>query len=95
MLLCFVYRLLSLLYKGNTVENESEVAVQNWSEDDVSAWLCAQGLTDLVGLFKRNNIDGKELLHLTKESLTNELKIGKNVEIQVVCNLVSMYEMME
>ncbi|XP_013049080.1 WD repeat, SAM and U-box domain-containing protein 1 isoform X2 [Anser cygnoides] len=60
---------------GNTVENESEVAVQNWSEDDVSAWLCAQGLTDLVGLFKRNNIDGKELLHLTKESLTNELKI--------------------
>ncbi|XP_027314017.3 WD repeat, SAM and U-box domain-containing protein 1 isoform X3 [Anas platyrhynchos] len=60
---------------GNTVEKESEVAVQNWSEDDVSAWLCAQGLTDLVGLFKRNNIDGKELLHLTKESLTNELKI--------------------
>uniref|UniRef100_A0A8B9T9X6 WD repeat, SAM and U-box domain-containing protein 1 n=1 Tax=Anas platyrhynchos TaxID=8839 RepID=A0A8B9T9X6_ANAPL len=45
---------------GNTVEKESEVAVQNWSEDDVSAW---------------NNIDGKELLHLTKESLTNELKI--------------------
>ncbi|XP_035188187.1 WD repeat, SAM and U-box domain-containing protein 1 isoform X3 [Oxyura jamaicensis] len=60
---------------GNTVENESEVAVQNWTEDDVSAWLCAQGLTDIVGLFKRNNIDGKELLHLTKESLTNELKI--------------------
>ncbi|KAM6129923.1 WD repeat, SAM and U-box domain-containing protein 1 isoform 2-T2 [Pterocles gutturalis] len=60
---------------GNAVENESKVAVEDWSEDDVSAWLCAQDLADFVGLFKRNNIDGKELLNLTKESLTNELKI--------------------
>uniref|UniRef100_A0A8B9BHN9 WD repeat, SAM and U-box domain-containing protein 1 n=1 Tax=Anser brachyrhynchus TaxID=132585 RepID=A0A8B9BHN9_9AVES len=75
---------------GNTVENESEVAVQNWSEDDVSAWLCAQGLTDLVGLFKRNNIDGKELLHLTKESLTNELKIdGYSYEKEAMENWIS------
>ncbi|XP_075567021.1 WD repeat, SAM and U-box domain-containing protein 1 isoform X3 [Pelecanus crispus] len=60
---------------GNTVENESKVAVEDWSEDDVSAWLYAQDLADFVGLFKVNNIDGKELLNLTKESLTNELKI--------------------
>ncbi|NXY69457.1 WSDU1 protein, partial [Glareola pratincola] len=60
---------------ANTVENESKVAVEDWSEDDVSAWLCAQDLADFVGLFKRNNIDGKELLNLTKESLANELKI--------------------
>ncbi|XP_069717850.1 WD repeat, SAM and U-box domain-containing protein 1 isoform X1 [Phaenicophaeus curvirostris] len=60
---------------GNTLEKESEVAVEDWSEDDVSAWLCAQDLEDFVGLFKRNNIDGKELLNLTRESLTNELKI--------------------
>ncbi|KAM9287639.1 WD repeat, SAM and U-box domain-containing protein 1 isoform 2-T3 [Morus bassanus] len=60
---------------GNTVENESKVTVEDWSEDDVSAWLCAQDLADFVGLFKMNNIDGKELLNLTKESLTNELKI--------------------
>ncbi|KAL9848369.1 WD repeat, SAM and U-box domain-containing protein 1 isoform 2-T2 [Geothlypis trichas] len=60
---------------GGTVENESKVAVEDWSEDDVSAWLCAQDLTDFVGLFKMNNIDGKELLNLTKESLANELKI--------------------
>ncbi|NXX96077.1 WSDU1 protein, partial [Centropus bengalensis] len=60
---------------GNTVEKESEVAVAEWSEDDVSAWLCAQGLADFVGLFKRNNIDGKELLHLTRESLADDLKI--------------------
>ncbi|XP_025943359.1 WD repeat, SAM and U-box domain-containing protein 1 isoform X4 [Apteryx rowi] len=60
---------------GNIIENESKIAVENWSEEDVLAWLHAQGLTDLVGIFKMNNIDGKELLNLTKESLTNELKI--------------------
>ncbi|NXC39246.1 WSDU1 protein, partial [Penelope pileata] len=60
---------------GSAVEHECEVAAENWSEDDVSAWLRAEGLADLVGLFKGNNIDGKELLNLTKESLTNELKI--------------------
>ncbi|NWR99686.1 WSDU1 protein, partial [Motacilla alba] len=58
-----------------TLENESKVAVEDWSEDDVSAWLCAQDLADFVGLFKMHNIDGKELLNLTKESLANELKI--------------------
>uniref|UniRef100_A0A8B9FEV5 WD repeat, SAM and U-box domain-containing protein 1 n=1 Tax=Amazona collaria TaxID=241587 RepID=A0A8B9FEV5_9PSIT len=60
---------------GNIIENASKVAVEDWSEDDVSAWLCAQDLADFVGLFKMNNIDGKELLNLSKESLTNELKI--------------------
>ncbi|KFQ37814.1 WD repeat, SAM and U-box domain-containing protein 1, partial [Mesitornis unicolor] len=60
---------------GNAAGNDSEETVEAWSEDDVSAWLCAQDLADLVGLFKMNNIDGKELLKLTKESLTNELKI--------------------
>ncbi|XP_021253302.1 WD repeat, SAM and U-box domain-containing protein 1 isoform X2 [Numida meleagris] len=61
---------------GDTTENDSKMrTAENWSEDDVSAWLCAQGLAELVGLFKANNIDGKELLNLTRESLTNELKI--------------------
>ncbi|OPJ89178.1 bromodomain adjacent to zinc finger domain protein 2B isoform E [Patagioenas fasciata monilis] len=60
---------------GAAVEDEPKAAVEAWSEDDVSAWLCAQDLPGCVGLFKTNNIDGKELLNLTKESLTNELKI--------------------
>ncbi|NXP54950.1 WSDU1 protein, partial [Heliornis fulica] len=60
---------------GNTVENDSKVSVEDWSEDDVSTWLCAQDLEDLVGLFKMNNVDGKKLLNLTKESLAHELKI--------------------
>ncbi|XP_028941464.1 WD repeat, SAM and U-box domain-containing protein 1 isoform X3 [Antrostomus carolinensis] len=62
-------------FLGDIVENESKLAVEDWSEDDVSAWLCEQDLADFVRLFKMNNIDGKELLNLTKESLTNELKI--------------------
>ncbi|XP_042683156.1 WD repeat, SAM and U-box domain-containing protein 1 [Centrocercus urophasianus] len=61
---------------GNAIENNSKIrTAENWSEDEVSAWLCAQGFAELVGLFKANNIDGKELLNLTRESLTNELKI--------------------
>ncbi|NXG06811.1 WSDU1 protein, partial [Sakesphorus luctuosus] len=60
---------------GSAEEPKSRVAAEDWSEDDVSAWLCAQDLADFVGLFKMNNIDGKELLNLTKESLANELKI--------------------
>ncbi|XP_071602386.1 WD repeat, SAM and U-box domain-containing protein 1 isoform X2 [Heliangelus exortis] len=60
---------------GSCVEAESQVAVEDWSEDDVSAWLSAENLVDFVELFKKNNIDGKELLNLTRESLTNELKI--------------------
>lgn len=51
--------------------------VEDWSEEDVSTWLRTQGLEDLIGIFQMNNIDGKELLHLTKESLAGDLKIGK------------------
>lgn len=51
--------------------------IEDWSEDDVSMWLCAQGLNDLVDIFKINNIDGRELFNLTKESLVDDLKIGK------------------
>lgn len=65
------------------------MAIEDWSEDDVSAWLCTQDLADFVGLFKRNNIDGKELLKLTKESLAGELKIGKSTAIQRIFNLSS------
>lgn len=58
-------------------EDEPKLFIEDWSEEEVSLWLCAQGLKDLVSIFKMNNIDGKELLNLTKESLTDDLKIGK------------------
>ncbi|NWU97112.1 WSDU1 protein, partial [Upupa epops] len=60
---------------GSAADNESKVTVEDWSEDDVSAWLRGQNLADFVSLFKMNNIDGRELLKLTKESLADDLKI--------------------
>lgn len=50
--------------------------MSDWSEDDVSAWLREEGLERLVNTFKANNIDGAELLSLSKESLNSELHIG-------------------
>ncbi|XP_017918909.1 PREDICTED: WD repeat, SAM and U-box domain-containing protein 1 isoform X3 [Capra hircus] len=57
------------------IQDQPKQFTENWSEDDVSNWLCAEGLEDLVDIFKMNNIDGRELLNLTKESLADDLKI--------------------
>lgn len=54
----------------------SSLMPSDWSEDDVSSWLRAEGLEVLVDMFKANNIDGSELLALNKESLASDLKIG-------------------
>ncbi|XP_054976509.1 WD repeat, SAM and U-box domain-containing protein 1 isoform X2 [Sorex araneus] len=61
--------------QARSSEEQPKLFTENWSEDDVSTWLSAQGLKELVDIFKINNIDGKELLTLTKESLADELKI--------------------
>uniref|UniRef100_A0A2R8MTT0 WD repeat, SAM and U-box domain-containing protein 1 n=1 Tax=Callithrix jacchus TaxID=9483 RepID=A0A2R8MTT0_CALJA len=60
---------------ARSTEDHLKQFTEDWSEEDVSTWLCAQGLKDLVGIFKMNNIDGKELLNLTKESLAADLQI--------------------
>lgn len=51
--------------------------VSDWSEQDVSSWLLEEGLEGLVDKFRANNIDGTELLSLTKETLASELHIGE------------------
>ncbi|XP_069926927.1 WD repeat, SAM and U-box domain-containing protein 1 isoform X2 [Oryctolagus cuniculus] len=66
---------LETLGQARSLEDQPKQFPEDWSEEDVSSWLCAQGLKDLVGVFKMNNIDGKELLNLTKESLADDLKI--------------------
>ncbi|XP_053140910.1 WD repeat, SAM and U-box domain-containing protein 1 [Hemicordylus capensis] len=63
------------LFTGNALMEEPKLSVENWSEEDVSAWLCKHGLEELVEIFRKNNIDGGELLSLTKESLAGDLKI--------------------
>ncbi|KAM6985022.1 WD repeat, SAM and U-box domain-containing protein 1 [Aplochiton taeniatus] len=52
-----------------------KLLVSDWSEDDVGSWLCEKGLEELLGVFKANNIDGPELLQLSKETLASELGI--------------------
>ncbi|XP_072274299.1 WD repeat, SAM and U-box domain-containing protein 1 isoform X2 [Pyxicephalus adspersus] len=49
--------------------------IENWTEKDVRNWLSAEGLDEVEQQFSSNNIDGKELLDLTKDTLLNDLKI--------------------
>ncbi|XP_077176091.1 WD repeat, SAM and U-box domain-containing protein 1 [Paroedura picta] len=63
------------LFPETTPKERPNTSIENWSEDEVSIWLCKHGLKALVEIFQKNNIDGKELLSLTKESLADELKI--------------------
>ncbi|KAF7667905.1 hypothetical protein LDENG_00041490 [Lucifuga dentata] len=60
---------------GRTSVGRSKLLVSDWSEEDVSAWLVDEGLDGLVDKFSANNIDGTELLSLTKETLASELNI--------------------
>ncbi|KAL7406825.1 hypothetical protein ABVT39_027038 [Epinephelus coioides] len=61
--------------EGRTSAGRSRLLVSDWSEGDVSAWLVEEGLEGLVDKFMANNIDGTELLSLTKETLASELHI--------------------
>ncbi|KAM9861311.1 WD repeat, SAM and U-box domain-containing protein 1 isoform 2-T3 [Aulostomus maculatus] len=61
--------------QGTTSAGRSKLLVADWSEEDVSVWLVEEGLGGLVDRFKANNIDGTELLSLTKETLASELHI--------------------
>uniref|UniRef100_A0A3B4D0Q6 WD repeat, SAM and U-box domain-containing protein 1 n=1 Tax=Pygocentrus nattereri TaxID=42514 RepID=A0A3B4D0Q6_PYGNA len=53
----------------------SRKMVTDWTEEDVSAWLQEEGLDVLVNTFKANNIDGPELITLTKDTLSTDLNI--------------------
>ncbi|KAK7913179.1 hypothetical protein WMY93_013390 [Mugilogobius chulae] len=61
--------------QGRASSGLSTLLVSDWSEEDVSLWLGEEGLEGLVETFKSNNIDGTELLSLTKETLASELHI--------------------
>ncbi|XP_031650339.1 WD repeat, SAM and U-box domain-containing protein 1 isoform X2 [Oncorhynchus kisutch] len=60
---------------GRKLSGHSRLLVSDWSEEDVLAWLSEEGLEELVTTFTTNNIDGPELLCLTKETLASELSI--------------------
>ncbi|KAL4636217.1 WD repeat, SAM and U-box domain-containing protein 1 isoform X2 [Arapaima gigas] len=77
---CGAYLLLS---SGRRLVGHRSLMVSDWSEDDVSAWLHEEELEVLVDTFKANNIDGPELLGLSKETLAEELHIGEDVSQHV------------
>ncbi|KAM4626734.1 WD repeat, SAM and U-box domain-containing protein 1 [Discoglossus pictus] len=61
--------------QGGGIATIGETPIESWSEDYVLAWLSQEGLAEVESIFKMNNIDGKELINLTKESLLSDLKI--------------------
>uniref|UniRef100_A0A8C5PQX1 WD repeat, SAM and U-box domain-containing protein 1 n=1 Tax=Leptobrachium leishanense TaxID=445787 RepID=A0A8C5PQX1_9ANUR len=63
------------VWKLGNNKNDLTGNVEHWSEDDVRTWLSEEGLSEVEHLFKVNNIDGKELLNLTKDVLLQDLKI--------------------
>ncbi|KAM7380596.1 hypothetical protein PAMP_003879 [Pampus punctatissimus] len=70
---------------GRKLPGHSRLLLADWSEEDVQTWLSKEGLEELVGLFKANNIDGPELSQLDKETAT-ELGISENgIKNTVTC----------
>ncbi|CAL8404644.1 unnamed protein product [Boreogadus saida] len=59
---------------GRTAAGRSRLLVSDWSEEDVGAWLVEEGLEGLAVTFRANNIDGAELLGMTKDTLV-ELRV--------------------
>ncbi|XP_053732149.1 WD repeat, SAM and U-box domain-containing protein 1-like isoform X1 [Synchiropus splendidus] len=55
--------------EGRRLQDRRRLQLHDWSEEDVQAWMCEEGLEELVGIFKANNMDGAELSELTKESV--------------------------
>jgi WD repeat, SAM and U-box domain-containing protein 1 len=60
----------------NNFANNFQTVAQ-WSVEQVSTWLESLGLDQYIERFKKNKIDGRELLHLSQDMLLTHLKIGK------------------
>ncbi|XP_035029910.1 WD repeat, SAM and U-box domain-containing protein 1 isoform X1 [Hippoglossus stenolepis] len=54
--------------QGRKLPGHFRALLADWSEEDVQTWLHEEGLEQLVGNFKANNIDGPELSRLNKET---------------------------
>ncbi|XP_022250633.1 WD repeat, SAM and U-box domain-containing protein 1-like [Limulus polyphemus] len=58
-----------------SLSDQSVRSVVRWSVSEVSSWLERLDLKEHIDAFKKNNIDGQELLHLTQEGLQIFLKV--------------------
>ncbi|XP_073401791.1 WD repeat, SAM and U-box domain-containing protein 1 isoform X2 [Dendrobates tinctorius] len=57
------------------IKRKPNISIESWTEEDVRTWLVNESLAEVEHQFTTNNIDGKELLGLTKDSLLHDLKI--------------------
>lgn len=55
--------------------------ISDWKVDDVTNWLKRLELGKYSNIFRDNNIDGIELLHLTHDSLLTSLRIGTEYQM--------------
>uniref|UniRef100_A0A3B4Y046 SAM domain-containing protein n=1 Tax=Seriola lalandi dorsalis TaxID=1841481 RepID=A0A3B4Y046_SERLL len=76
--------------QGRKLPGHSRLLVADWSEQDVQTWLREEGLEELVGNFKANNIDGPELSYLNKETAA-ELGIVYSTHTQSQANWDSVF----
>ncbi|KAM9305674.1 WD repeat, SAM and U-box domain-containing protein 1 [Gastrophryne carolinensis] len=53
----------------------TETRIEDWTEEETRKWLCTEGLGEVEQQFISNNIDGRELITLTKDTLLTDLKI--------------------
>ena len=51
--------------------------VADWTIDDVSAFLIELSLDSLTDAFRKNAIDGKDLLELTDEDMMRDLECSR------------------
>ena len=51
--------------------------VDQWSVEEVCGFLAQQGLSEYVGVFRSNAIDGEELVNLDDNSMKSALKMGE------------------
>ncbi|XP_017157916.1 WD repeat, SAM and U-box domain-containing protein 1-like isoform X2 [Poecilia reticulata] len=56
--------------QGRKLPGHSRLLLADWTEEDVQSWLCEEGLDELVMIFKTNNIDGSEVNHMSRETVT-------------------------
>lgn len=81
---------LSSCFEGRKLPGHSRLLLADWSEEDVQAWLCDEGLQELVSIFKSHNMDGPELNKLNKETAA-ELGIGEDEMENKVTNIGVCY----
>lgn len=69
----------------------SIATVAKWCVDEVCEWLSKIGLPQYEDIFRENEIDGQELLHLNHETLNNIFRIGNLLNTVIYGNLFSFH----